>query len=87
MDTPPAQLTCCATPKWVPERDLDSAGGFDFLLGRCGQCGTPWMNVFCTASSITGYEPVAPADVEAIRAITDWRELKTFMRAWGDKHL
>jgi hypothetical protein len=45
------------------------------------------MNVFCIASSISGYERVTSADVEAIHSIQDARELKEFMRRWGDKNL
>lgn len=80
-------LTCCKNPSWVAERDLESAGGFEFILGKCGGCGAPWMNVFCVASGITGYEPVKPADVDAIRALPDGAELKSYMRRWGDVNL
>ena len=52
------------------------------MLGKCGACGTPWINAFCIASSIGGYEPVRPAEVEAMRAIEDPAELKQFMRRW-----
>ena len=71
----------------MAERDLGGAGGFEFVLGRCGRCAAPWMNVFCMASSITGYEPVQPDDAQAIRAIEDPSELKKFMRRWGDDNL
>ena len=85
------QLTCCIPARivstWVPERDLESAGGFDYMLGKCRWCGAPWMNVFCTATGITGYERVKPADVEALHSIHDDRDVKEFMRRWGDKNL
>ena len=45
------------------------------------------MNVFCVASSITGYERVTADDVTAIRSIQDVMQLKDFMRRWGDKNL
>jgi hypothetical protein len=45
------------------------------------------MNVFCTASSVSGYERVTSADVEVIHSIRDARELKEFMRRWGEKNL
>jgi hypothetical protein len=45
------------------------------------------MSVFCTASSESGFERVAPTDVEAIHSIQDARELQQFMRRWGDKNL
>jgi len=75
-------MKCCWWPKWVAERDVGSARGFDMTLGKCKRCGTPWMNVFCVAASTGGFEPVKPADVEAIRAIKDPQELKQFMRSW-----
>lgn len=80
-------LTCCKNPSWLPERDLAHAEGFEYLLGKCGRCGAHWMNVFCVATGITGYERVAPDDVEAIRFIQDGPELKDFMRRWGSKNL
>jgi hypothetical protein len=45
------------------------------------------MSVFCGASGISGYEPVTPADVEAIRFLRDHGALKAFMRGWGDRNL
>ena len=44
------------------------------------------MNVFCVATGITGYERVTPSDVEAIQLL-DGRELKEFMRRWGNENL
>lgn len=82
-----AQLTCCKDPSWASERDLGQAEGFDYLLGKCSRCGTPWMNVFCSATGVTGYEHVVASDVEAIRRIAGGSELKEFMRRWGNKNL
>jgi hypothetical protein len=81
------KLSCCKSASFVSERDLDSAGGFDFTLGKCSSCGTPWMSVFCGASSVSGYEPVSDEDLAAIRRMTDRKEIKPFMRAWADRHL
>ena len=85
------QLTCCIVakylPAWAPKRDLEHAGGFEYVLGKCRWCGTPWMSVFCTTSGVSGFERVTPVDVEAIHSIQDGRELKEFMRRWGDKNL
>lgn len=80
-------LTCCKDSSWVLERDLGHAEGFEYLLGKCSRCGTPWMNVFCVATGITGYEGVAPDNVKAIQSIHDETELKDFMRRWGNKNL
>jgi hypothetical protein len=78
----PTDMSCCSNPAWVAELDVGAARGFDLMLGKCGTCGTPWINAFCVASSTGGYEPVKPADVEAMRAIKDPAELKQFMRRW-----
>lgn len=78
----PRVMSCCSNPGWVPELDLGSARGFDLMLGKCGACGTPWINAFCVAASIGGYEPVSPADAEAMRTITDPVQFKRFMRRW-----
>lgn len=80
-------LTCCKNPSWLPGQDLPHAEGFEYVLGKCSRCGTPWMNVFCVATGITGYERVTPDDVEAIRSIQDGPELKDFMRRWGRTNL
>jgi len=80
-------LTCCKGSSWVFERDLGRAEGFEYLMGKCSGCGTPWMSVFCVASGITGYEAVTPGDVETIQSIKDGPELQGFMRQWGDKNL
>jgi len=45
------------------------------------------MNVFCVASGITGFEPVSVTDVERMKSISDGRELKAYMRSWGDINL
>lgn len=75
-------MSCCSKPAWVAERDLGSARGFDLMLGKCRACGTPWINAFCVAASIGGYEPVRLAEAEAMRTIKDPAELKEFMRGW-----
>ncbi len=84
---PMGYLTCCKDSSWVLERDLGHAEGFEYLMGKCSRCGAPWMNVFCVASGITGYERMTPGDVEAIQSIQDGPDLKGFMRRWGNKNL
>jgi hypothetical protein len=81
------QLNCCRDAEWTLVLDLPSASGFEYVLGKCRACGTPWMNVFCVASSITGFERISPNDVEKILTTTDYAELKQFVRSWGDAHL
>jgi len=78
-------MSCCAKPAWVPERDLGSARGFDMSLGKCGACGAAWINAWCTASSMGGYEPVKAADAEAMRSTGDPEALKQLMRRWAER--
>jgi hypothetical protein len=80
-------LTCCKDSSWELERDLGHADGFEYLLGKCRQCGTPWMNVFCVATGISGYEPVTAGDAERMNSIADGPELKEFVRDWGRKNI
>jgi len=83
-----SDLTCCGSPSWGQDTtDLGEASGFDFLLGRCSGCGAYWLNVFCTASSTTGYEQVADDDAHAMLAAAQGSELKKYMKAWSSRHL
>jgi len=82
-----SDLPCCEQSSWVLELDLDEAGGFDYALGKCARCGTPWLSVFCVASSISGYEPVNPADLGQMRSLPAGPKRKAFMRKWGDDNL
>ena len=81
------QLTCCEASSWVPERDLGHAEGFEYLLGRCARCGTPWINAFCVATGLGGYELVAPGDLATINSTADPLELKEAMRRWGRENI
>lgn len=80
------RLSCCEKASWVPELDLDHAGGFEFTLGKCDRCGTLWMHVYCTATSIGAYEPVNPSDAERMRALAPGLERKAFMRDWVENN-
>ena len=83
-----SDLTCCSSPNWGPDtNDLGEAGGFDFLLGRCSSCSAHWLNVFCEASSITGYERVSDDDARAMLAAAPGPELKKCMKAWARENL
>ena len=81
------ELTCCEDSVWALVLALPSASGFEYVLGKCETCGAPWMNVFCVASSITGFERISPDDVEKILSTTDSAELKQLLRGWGDANL
>ena len=80
-------MTCCKKSSWISELDLDHAGGFEYILGKCDGCGAYWMNVFCVASGITGFEPVSSTDVERMKSISAGPELKAFMRSWGEENI
>ena len=81
------QPICCKKASWISELDLDHAGGFEYMLGKCDRCGAYWMNVFCVASGISGFEPVSLSDVERMKSIPAGPELKAFMRNWGEKNI
>ena len=57
------------------------------MLGKCDRCGTYWMNVFCVATGITGFEPVSLTDAERMKSIPRGPELKAFMRSWGERNI
>ena len=78
------QPTCCATAKWVAERDLGHARGFEFDLGRCERCGTPWMYAYCVASSMGGYEPISREEAGKLKGLAQ-AELAAEVRAWGNR--
>jgi hypothetical protein len=81
------QLTCCKTSSWVSELDLGHAASFEYILGKCDRCGAYWMNVFCVATGITGFEPVSVTDVDRMKSIPAGPELKAFMRSWAEKNI
>jgi hypothetical protein len=78
------QPRCCFLASWVAERDLGSARGFEFDLGKCQRCGTPWMKVYCVASSAGDYEPISGAEAEKLKGLAP-TDLRAAMRAWGDR--
>jgi hypothetical protein len=82
-----SDLACCGESAWIPELDLDHAGGFEFTLGKCGRCGAQWMSVFCVASGIGGHERVKPDDAGRMRSLPAGPERKAFMRAWADRNI
>ena len=75
---------CCAGASWVAERDLDGARGFEFEVGRCARCGTPWMHAYCVASSIGGFEPISREEAEKLKALPA-DEVKAAMRVWAGR--
>ena len=81
------ELACCSSPTWGSETtDLGHADSCDFLLGRCGNCGAYWLNVFSEATKITGYERVSDDDARAMLTTPWGPALKAFMRAWFREH-
>lgn len=82
------ELTCCSSSKWGTDiTDLGHEDSCDFLLGQCSNCGAYWVNVFCEASGITGYEPVSNDDARIMLATPPGPELMAFMNAWSREHI
>jgi len=82
-----AQQFCCENFKWSAERDLGHADSMEFALGSCSHCGATFVNVFCVATAISGYEPVSPIDSQQMKEIPAGPELKSFMRSWSRTHI
>ena len=81
-------ITCCTSPQLNPaSTDLGHADSYEFMLTSCTQCGAYWMNVFCIANGISGFEPVTAEDAAAMLAIKDGRERKELIRNWSDNHI
>ena len=83
MPTSPMPLSWCAEPPWISELDLGHAGGFEFMLGRCGACSAHWMHVFATPANAESYVPVASNDVERMRAAAQGPDRKALMSRWA----
>lgn len=67
-------------------KDLGHVGSFEFMLGRCSNCGAYWLNVFCVATNTYGYESVSNDDARIMLATPWGPELKAFMKAWFCEH-
>jgi hypothetical protein len=80
-------ITCCESPQLSPEStDLGHADSFEFMLTSCTNCGVYWMNVFCVANAITGFEPVSAIDAIAMLAAKPGQSRKELMRNWAYHH-
>jgi hypothetical protein len=81
-------LNCCFSPNWGPDSsDLGRAGDFEFVLGRCSNCGAFWMCTYCVAVSTTGYEPVSAEDARKMLSLPPGPQLKTFLKDWEREHI
>lgn len=85
-----ATLNCCNSPILSEKpTDLGRADSFEFMLTNCTYCGAYWMNVFCVATGISGYEPVSAEDAATmltLNTLESGRQRKEFMRDWGYKN-
>lgn len=81
------RMNCCDRPELTNLVDWGHARSFDLTHGTCKGCGAQWLNVFCVATAITGYEPVSDRDVQAVRSATPGPDRKNLLKAWVDEHL
>ncbi len=82
-------MKCCNASTWIAIADLGHASSFDIILGKCSLCGKDWVNAFCTASGITGYEYLTPADAQQLLKLRDisGTERKAALKNWIDENL
>jgi hypothetical protein len=75
--------TCCNNSNWdLDQTDLGHKGSFEFMLGRCSNCGTYWLNVFCVATNTTGYERISDDDVRIMLNMPWGSERNAFVYKW-----
>jgi hypothetical protein len=83
-----AALNCCSKPQLsASKEELGSARGFEFTHATCTSCGAHWLQVYCVATSIPGFERVSDQDAKAMLAEHSVEEHKKIMQAWADQHL
>jgi hypothetical protein len=82
------EINCCEEPIISDlKEDLGHAESMEYILFQCESCGKHWLNVFCVASSISGFEAVSENDVNTVLNLPKGSERKTFMKEWGRKNL
>ena len=81
------KIDCCKEPQLNPMRDFGHARSFDFMHATCKKCGALWMNVFCTANGISGYERVSNDDACRLLGSKPGPERKALLTSWADKNL
>lgn len=81
------ELNCCKEPKLSTLEDFGHARSFDFMHATCKKCGAHWMNVFCTANGISGYERVSKEDARRLLRSNPGPERKAILTNWADENL
>ena len=82
-------LSCCKNSTWKSIEDLGHAYSFDVILGKCSACEKYWVNVFSTATAITGHERVTKNDAKKFIKLNKNpnKELKIALKAWLDENI
>jgi hypothetical protein len=79
--------SCCISPDWQSDlKDMGHFDSFEFMLGRCKNCGTWWMDIFCVAANTSGCERVSDNDAHVMLSTSSGPELKAFMKGWFKAH-
>ena len=65
--------------------DPPDAGGFEFSLYGCPQCGHRQMFCFCVATGRSGTEAVTAEEAAIIMNTADRDQLKRFMKEWQSR--
>jgi len=83
-----SEINCCEEPIISNSKeDLGHAESMEYILFQCENCGKHWLNVFCVASAISGFEIFSESDVNTVLNLPKGPERKTFMKEWGRKNL
>ena len=78
---------CCNNPNWDLDRtDLGHKSSFEFMLGRCSNCGAYWLNAFCVASNTTEYERISDQEARIMLGMPRGPELNAFVYEWFWEH-
>jgi hypothetical protein len=83
-----AVLNCCRTPRLSASKDgLGQARGFEFTHATCTSCGAHWLEVYCVATSVPGFERISDQEASAMLAEQSVEAHKALMKGWADRHL
>jgi hypothetical protein len=82
-------LNCCFSSNWDHNKawDLGRVGDFEFVLGRCSNCGEYWMSAYCVAVSTGEYARVSGEDAQKMLSLPPGPELKAFLKEWERKYI
>lgn len=83
-----SKIKCCKKPDLgSAKEDLGHAESMEYILFQCNSCGKHWLNVFCVATGISGFENIDEKDANTVLNLPPGPERKAFIKEWGRAHL